>query len=179
MNAHPEPLEMIREDVERWMRGEAVDVVEKHRPLLDAVGVTPFLCEIFSQKSDRMLDGWMTCLTSIWVDLPFESWKDILRQIDENPRAVYQFVWFASSYLGIDMGRVISDDPGVSLIARGVVKVDFPRGGPKVDPTWVREYFADLGFDVRPMWRRLAAEGAPMVLDPVEFKGSSGEGCKS
>jgi len=100
-----------------------------------------------------------------WKDLPFSSWKEILYRISSNDQAAYQLVWFIPEFLGIDVVSLIRNDPRVNETAREVVRVHFPGGGPGAGTAWTKDLLHDNGVDQPALWRRLAAEGAPMKVD--------------
>jgi hypothetical protein len=101
----------------------------------------------------------------MWTNLPFQAWQEVLRRISGHSPAIYQFVPFASRFLGLDMVRMIQDDPQVEEVGRAFAAYNFPNGGPPPGSEWVRERLAELGVDQAQLLRRLAAEGAPMRLD--------------
>jgi hypothetical protein len=53
-----------------------------------------------------------------------------------------------------------------AMAAGFVGRVARIRGGPAPGSEWVRDVLADHGVDQHQLWRRLAAEGAPMKLNP-------------
>lgn len=134
----------------------------RYRAAIDAVGPVPLLAEIFRRFEDATLKGWLLCLSFVWEDLPFAAWKEILYRISDDDSAVYQFVPFATEFLAIDIAAVIRDDPAVHPSARIFTARQFPKGGPPPGSDWVRQVLLDHGIEVHRLWRRLAAEGAPM-----------------
>lgn len=155
-------VESMKDDVDAWLRGKDLDLETKYATAIASVGAVPLMVEVFGRFGDATLSGWLTCLIFVWKDLPYQAWKKILYKISAQSPAVYQFIWFACEYLGIDVVRVIQEDSNIDPIARALVKVEFAQGGPPAGSVWVREQLEDRGVAQDLLWRRLAAEGAPM-----------------
>jgi hypothetical protein len=160
----------LKDDVNACTLGEEIDVQAKYGTAIDAVGAVPFLTEVFLRFADATLTGWLLCLTFVWKDLPFQAWKEILYRISGDAPAVYQFVSFASEYLAVNIVQIIHEDPAVNEPARILTSNQFPKGGPRPGSEWVREVLEDHGVNQHQLWRRLAAEGAPMKLDPAQLE---------
>jgi hypothetical protein len=161
-------VDELKDDVNAWMRGKDVDVRGKYGEAIDTVGTVPLLTEVFRRFADTTLTGWLLCLAFVWKDLPFRAWKEILYRISDDDPAVYQFVWFASEYLAVNVVKIIHEDPAVSETARILARKQFAGGGPPPGSEWVREVLEEQGVNQSQLWRRLADEGAPMRLDPAE-----------
>jgi len=104
-------------------------------------------------------------VTFLWKDLPFSAWKEILHRISDSTQAVYQFVWFTSPFLGIDILSMIQTDPDVHDNARDFIRLHFPRGG-----VYEKELLEDSGVDPIALRRRLASEGALMKIDVSQLR---------
>jgi len=171
MNAS-ELVGAMNSDVEAWLDGAEVDVPTKYSRAIQETGIVPFLIEVFTVKEDATLSQWTSCFAPAWKNVAFGDWREILYALSPSRTAMYQFIPFATEYLGIDIVSVIQSDPRVDEAARHVARIDYPRGGPSPGSPWVREQMADRGVDLAEMWKRLAAEGAPMksVRVPTPFK---------
>jgi hypothetical protein len=165
-----ELISEMKEDVEVWLSGKEVDLDAKYRAAIDATGPILFMAEIFRRFGDTTLSGWLIRLIFVWRDLPFAAWKQVLYRVSNDTSAVYQFIPFVTEYLAIDIVRIIHEDPSVDGTARTFADARFPRGGPAPGSEWVRDILADHGVDQHLLWRRFAAEGAPMKLNPGEIR---------
>lgn len=160
----------MKNDVEVWVSGNEIDLESRYRTAIDAVGAVPFLAELFRRFGDATLTHWLIRLTFVWKDLPFVAWKQILSHIWDDTSAIYHFVTFVTEFLAIDIVRMIHEDLAVPETARDFAAARFPRGGLDPGSAWVQEMLADQGVDRRLLWRRLAAEGAPMKLSDPEIE---------
>ena len=113
---------------------------------------------LFHTQADSSLSGWLRALGFAWKDVPFATWLAILRDVADDRPAVYQFLWFASESLGLDVHRLGVAHPNVSLELQGET---FGDGGPHPLSPVLRARLGDR-LDYESVWRRLAAEGAPM-----------------
>lgn len=160
-----EIFERMRSDVEAvaWSAEDVdIDLEARYQAAILELGAVPFLAELFLNLGDSTLTRWLTCLDFVWEALPFSAWKEVLHLVAWNAPAVYQLVWSAAGFLGVDMVRVILDDREVDPVARDCALRVFPRGPP-------RSYSSLTGKPIIPpirsLWRRMAAEGAPMIYD--------------
>jgi hypothetical protein len=163
-------VDELKDDVNACTLGKEIDVQAKYGTAIAGVGAVPFLTEVFLGFADTTLTGWLLCLTFVWKDLPFQAWKEILYRISADAPAVYQFVWFASEYLAINIVQIIHEDPAVNQPARILARNQFSKGGPRPGSEWVREVLEEHGVNQHQLWRRLATEGAPMKLDSAELE---------
>lgn len=158
-------LDRMRPDMEAatWsMEDVDIDLRARYEGAIQQVGEVPFLAELFLNLGDATLSRWLDALDFVWKDLPFSAWKEVLHLVGWKEPAVYQLVWSAADLLGVDMVRVILDDPEADPVARDCAVRVFPRGAP-------RSYSALTGEPITPpiksLWRRMAAQGAPMIYD--------------
>ncbi len=159
-----ELFERMRPDLEHcaWPGDEEPDAFQaRYRDAILEVGAVPILAELFLHFEDSMLTRCLNCLNFVWNPLPFSSWKEVLHLVAWSAPAVYQLVWSASDLLGVDMVRVILDDPEVDEVARECATTTFGGAPPRLySVTGV-----PLTPYIKPLWRRLATEGAPMIYD--------------
>lgn len=156
-------------DFERLRAGEELDFQATHEASVRAIGAIPVLIETFRRFEDSTLTGYLNLLAFAWEDLPFSAWREILRGIDGSTAAIYQFVWFSSQLLRLDVLVVIRSDAQLSSAAKDFVAFEF-RGGAPMGGDLESEMLAEIGVDAPAMWRRLASEGAPMKIKPNEMK---------
>jgi hypothetical protein len=128
-------------------------------PRIRAVGDVPSFVELMRTYADSTLQGWMLRLAFYWKDMPYETWRQILREVASNAVLMYQLGRILSGCLAIDVMEMVASDP----VARARVHDNHPwrRAGGE----WWEEICEDYGLDYRTIWRRLAAEGAPMNVD--------------
>ncbi|HEX3761774.1 MAG TPA: hypothetical protein VHW23_23910 [Kofleriaceae bacterium] len=124
-----------------------------------------FIGEILQRFSDARLTSWMFALAPYWKDLPYSVWKLVLQDICAERRLVYQFVWVAGEFLALDVAAMVASDPEVARRAGPFMSYQFPNGGPRAGDRWWIDKFEQRGIDYAAVWRRLAAEGAPMNVD--------------
>jgi hypothetical protein len=132
---------------------------------LRALGAREVLVHLFRTYADSTLRAWLKTVRFLWKDLPYTTWLQILGEIADDRRAVYQFLWFASEALALDIHRLPVLHQNIELELSGET---FRAGGPHPMSRRLRERLDD-GFDYEAIWRRLADEGAPMrELPPGE-----------
>jgi hypothetical protein len=124
-----------------------------------AVGDVPFFLELMRTYTDSTLEGKMLSLAFYWKDTPYETWRQLLREAASDATLMYQLRWIFSTCLAIDVVKMVDADPEVRARVHG--NPPCPTAGGE----WWEEITADLGLDYRTIWRRLAAEGAPMNVD--------------
>src|SRR5262245_5675449 len=122
-------LRHMKSEVDLWAPEEELTLEPRYGAAIAAVGVVPFMAELFQGMGDTKLLSWLIVLTFFWKDLPFTAWKHILYQLSDNAPAVYQFVTFVTEFLAIDIVRVIHEDPAVHETARNFAAARFPGGG--------------------------------------------------
>jgi hypothetical protein len=122
------------------------------------LGERELLVYLFRNLADSTLRVVLNMLRFGWCDLSFETWMQVLEDVADDRRFVYQFLMFASDTLAMDIRRLPSSHPNVR---RELESFPFRQGGPAPEPRKVRERLDDY-FDYESMWRRLASEGAPM-----------------
>jgi hypothetical protein len=157
-------LSEMKSDIDLYKSGEEIDFAGKYATSLLSIGAVPVLTELFRSFEDSTLFAYLSAVPFLWKDLPFSAWKQILYRISDSTQAIYQFVWFAAPFLGIDVLSMIDADPHVDERARAFVRLEFPRGAPP-SRNWEREVLENSGVDPVLLWRRLASEGAPMKVD--------------
>ncbi len=150
-------------DAVTWGAEEVdIDLKTKYQPAILEVGAVPFVAELFRHLGDATLRHWLNALEFVWEPFPFSAWRLVLHRVASDPLVVYRLVWSAANLLCVDMVRAILDDPEVDPLARDYVASEFPRGPPRM-------YDGSTGEQVRLpynyLWRRMAAEGAPMLYD--------------
>ena len=160
----------IESDIDKWKAGEEVDFQGKYEAAIQAISPIPFLTELFRRFEGSALSGYLLALPFLWKELPFSAWQEILRRISDNTQATYQFVWFASPFLGLDILSMIQSDPKVNDTAREFVCGEFPSGAPKAGGSWEMEVLENSGVDARALWKRLGDEGAPMKVVVSELE---------
>jgi hypothetical protein len=158
-------LSDIQSDIDQWKSGEEIDFERKYEAPIRSIGAIPFLTKLFRGFEGSTLSGYLNALTFLWKDLPFSAWQEVLYGIADSTQAIYQFVWFAAPFLGLDVLSMIRTDPKVDDTAREFIRGEFPSGAPKAGGSWEREVLENSGVDPVALWRRLAAEGAPMKVD--------------
>ena len=132
---------------------------------LRALGGREVLLYLFRTYSDATLGAWLNALGFLWEDVPYRVWLQILEEIADDRTAVYQFLWFASESLALDVHRLPVLHPNIEIELTGET---FRAGGPHPISHRLRERLDD-GLDYDAIWRRLADEGAPMrELPPGE-----------
>jgi hypothetical protein len=128
-------------------------------PRIRAVGEVTFFVELLRTRADSWLRNAMLSLSFAWKDTPYEVWRQVLREVAADAIVMYQLEWSFAELLGIDVNRMIDSDPAAQALVR-------QRGSYGGRPgTWWEEICQDYGIDYRAIWRRLAAEGAPMLHD--------------
>jgi len=152
-------------DLEEARRsGADLDLRARYEPQIRSLGPIDVLTELFLNHEDTRLMRYLYPLAFFWKDVSFSQWQEVLRRISGSTQAIYQFVWFASPYLGLDVFSMIHGDPEVQDSAKEFVSRHFPRGAPR-GGSHEQEVMEDIGIDPVAMWRRLAHEGAPMKVD--------------
>jgi hypothetical protein len=131
---------------------------------LRALGARELLVHLFRTYSDSALRVWLQALSGVWEDVPYQTWLEILEEVAEDRRAVYQFLWFASESLALDIHRLPVFHSNIEIELSGETYRD---GGPLPISPRLRELTEDdLDYDA--VWRRLADEGAPMREVPPD-----------
>jgi len=155
----------MKPDLDSWIAsGDEIDFQGKYEAAIRSAGLIPFFSELFRRLEDSRLSAYLSAFTFLWKDLPFSAWQQILYRISDSTQAVYQFVWFASQFLGVDILAMIRTDPKVDDNAREFIRAEFSKGAPR-SGSWERESLEERGVNPEAMWRRLASEGAPMKID--------------
>jgi hypothetical protein len=147
---------------ESWPGSGAPPTEQEFGDRVRALGARDLLLHLFRAHSGSGLKFWLSTLRFLWQDLPYRTWVEILEEIADDPGSVYDFLWFASETLGLDIHRIPAFHPGVR---RALASETFRDGGPHPITARLRERGGD-DFDYEGMWDRLAAEGAPMRVVP-------------
>jgi hypothetical protein len=158
----------VKTDLDDSRSGEEIDFQAKYEGAALSVGAIPIFPGAFRRYEDSTSSAYLNVPTFLWKDLPASAWKEIHSRISESTQAVYQFMWFASRFLRIDVVSMIKNDPSVDDTAREFIGVEFPRGTPGCG-NWEREVLEDTGVDPIALWRRVASEGAPMRVDSPDL----------
>ena len=138
--------------------GDARAIESDFGERLRALGAREVLVHLFRSYSDSTLRFWLKSLAFLWKDVPYGTWLEVLGEIAEDRRFVYQFLWFASESLALDIHRLPIFDPNIEIELSGET---FRDGGPLPISARLRERLGD-DFDYEAVWGRLADEGAPM-----------------
>lgn len=160
----------LLEDLARWRAGEDIDFQARHAAAVRDIGPARLMIELFRRLEDSVLSDALYATGFAWQGLAFATWREVLRAISDNRQAVYQFVWFAAQFLGVDVLAMIAGDPAVDAVARDFVGREFPGGAPRAAGSWERDAMDAVDIDAMAMWRRLAAEGAPMKVDLAQLQ---------
>ncbi len=155
----------LLDDLARWRAGEDIDFQTRYEASVRTLGPVRMVVELFRRLEDSVLLDALYATGFVWKDFDFWTWRDVLRSIADSRQAVYQFVWFAAPFLGLDVLAMVADDPAVDDTAKDFVRYEFPSGAPRAGGVWERNAMDAVGIDAVAMWRRLAAEGAPMKVD--------------
>ena len=155
----------LLEDLVRWRAGEDIAFEARHAAAVRTIGPARLMVELFRRLEDSVLSDALYATGFAWQGLAFATWREVLREISDSRQAVYQFVWFAAQLLGLDVLAMVADDPTVDDTAKDFVRYEFPSGAPRAGCPWERNAMEAVGIDAVAMWRRLAAEGAPMKVD--------------
>jgi hypothetical protein len=131
---------------------------------LRALGARELLVHLFRTYSDSTLRIWLKALSDVWDDVPYQTWLAILEEVAEDRGAVYQFLWFASESLALDIHRLPVFHPNIEIELSGETYRD---GGPRPISGRLRELMGD-DFDYEAVWQRLADAGAPMREVPPD-----------
>lgn len=168
MASAEEVVTAMKPDLDACLNGKDRDVAASWAVPIAKSGPPQVMAVVFRRFGDATLAGWLAHTTFIWRDFTFEDWKDVLTRIADDAPAIYQFVPFATRYLGIDIVRVIHDTPALDPMASVFVSERFPKGGPAPGDEWIREMLEENGVDQHDLWRRLAQQGAPMRAEALE-----------
>jgi hypothetical protein len=131
---------------------------------LRALEARELLVHPFRNYSDSMIRAWLESLSSVWKEMPYRTWLEILEEIADEPESVYQFLWFASESLALDIHRLAVFHRNIEIELSGETYRD---GGPHPISPRLRVRLGD-DFDYEAVWRRLAEEGAPMREVPPD-----------
>lgn len=162
-------LSEIASDLDEHASGGEIDLESRYEGAIRGVGEIAFMEELFRHFQDSKLNRFLFALGFVWQGLSFDAWRKILRDISNDEHAIYQFVWFASPYLALDVLGMIDTDTAVDDTAREFVKRHFRTGAPR-GGSHERELMQEIGVDALAMWRRLESEGAPMKIKPFEMQ---------
>jgi len=139
-------------------------------PRIRAVGDVPFFLSLLRTYEDSSLWSEFVMLSIYWKDVPYEVWRQVLREVAADPIVMYQLTWTYGQFLGIDVKAMIASDPVASAAVRD------PGGISGEVGEWFLTMCELYEIDYIATWRRLAAEGAPMrhdldTLPPVPSTG--------
>lgn len=140
------------------------------RPRIRAVGDVPFFIALHRTYVDSTLKSEFFGLCAYWKEVPYEVWRQVLREVAAEPIVMYQLTWTYGEFLGIDVPKMIASDPVASALVRD------PSGIKGEVGPWFLTQCELYELDYIAVWRRLAAEGAPMrhdleALPPVPSTG--------
>ena len=173
-SAAAELLADIRSDVESWdwEADEDGPDLRRYAGRIEEIGRTRVLRSVYlccpgSAGTDLLLH-----LSTQWEHLPFDEWLEVLTEappIDDGEIRHYHA--FFSSYLGIDLVRAVEGSALFSSAFKDMVRTSRARGYQGVLWGHVENVFENLGINCFALWRRLADEGAPMLLSEEELTG--------
>ena len=169
-------LERMRSDVDACALGDSIDIEAQYGQNIAEAGSVEFFTAVFRRFEDSTLTGWLLCLAFAWKELSFQQWKQILCGLSDATRSLYGLIPFLTSFLAIDITQLIRTDPSIPLPIRRYSEFRFPRGGPPPGSAWVQEMLAIRGIEVSELWRRMAAQGAPMRQEISLSPRNSGRG---
>ena len=112
---------------ESWPGSGAPPTEQQFGDRARALGARDLLLHLFRAHSGSGLKFWLRTLRFLWEDLPYRTWVEILEEIADDPGSVYDFLWFASESLGLDIHRIPAFHPGVS---QALASETFRDGGP-------------------------------------------------
>jgi hypothetical protein len=135
-----------------------VDLAPRFAEPIRAFGPEHLIVHLFRTHADSELTIWLQRLAFVWTEFSFATWLQILTRLSDDRRFIYQFLWFASSSLALDLRRLQATEPNVQAELRSEA---FRKGGARPMSRATRARLDD-DFDYEAVWRRLAAEGAPM-----------------
>jgi hypothetical protein len=161
-----ESVQTLLQDMKKYVAELPLDDERILAPVfgerIERVGEVALLVEVFREFADSTLTSWTLWLAFSWKDLSFQGWKQVLREISSELTAVYQFIWFATWFLAIDVAAMSRSDPEISKDTIAFIVENTPSGGPRTRAPWLVEMMEERGIDPEQMIRRLAQEGAPM-----------------
>ena len=132
-------LSSIQKDMDRWIAGQDVDFDRRYAVELESLGPAVFLAALFSRYEGSTLLSHMHAFSFVWKDLAFDAWREVLRRIANSRQAIYQVVWFTTTFLGIDVIAIVQFDADLPAEAGEFVNFEFPTGGPRAGGAWVRD----------------------------------------
>ena len=151
-------LTEIREYDEAWLHEADPDLALEFGDRLRAIGARNVLLHLFRSFGDSALSVWLKQLSFLWKDVPYATWLELLEELAEDRRYLYQFLWFASASLALDIHRLPVFHPNLQAELRSET---FRDGGPHPVSPELRAALEDT-LDYESLWQRLADEGAPM-----------------
>lgn len=146
------------------------DLRAKYFAEIESLGRTKVLRNVILAYTASMGPTLLLHLHFVWENMPYSEWLDVLAQeplIGEME--VQYFRAFYGEYLGIDFEAAVrGSDLPQQLKDRLAPAGRRPSGG----PTWghVEDVFEGLGLDPFLFWRRLASEGAPMLVSEDDLQ---------
>ncbi len=155
-------LERLLDDMhafrEAWSGDTDADLEETFGDRARELGARAVLTVLFRTYQDSWLSGWLRTLRWVWKDVPYPTWLEILEDLSEDRNFLYQFLWFASESLALDIHRLPALAPNLRT---ELDSETFRDGGPLPISPHLRARMEDH-FDYEAMWQRLEHEGAPM-----------------
>jgi len=164
-----EAVTKLLEDLQ-WYEEEAhpnyydVDYEAAFSDRVRALGERELLTCLFRTLSDSRLRVELYRLQFAWRDVSFDTWMKILEDVADDRRFVYQFLFFASDTLAMEIRRLPTTHRNVRLELDSAV---FRWSIPSAPSRALRARLED-DFDYESVWRRLASEGAPMQNLPSD-----------
>ena len=118
--------------------GELEPVFGDRVRALDPHELLTYLSRTFDNSR---LAVWLRLLAFAWQDVPYSTWQRVLEDLADDRRHLYDFLWFASKSLAVDIHRLGVAHPNVEAELRGET---FRDGGPHpISPT-LREQMEEL-----------------------------------
>lgn len=162
-------LMSISDDIYAWdwdadEEGPALEPAYAER--IERLGRTRVLRHIFLVYTVSMGTTLILHLSFVWKDLHYREWLRVLAEAPDiqEVEAEYFHTFFAG-YLAIDFWQAVKEADIPKYLKERLA----PQGGRRLEePRWghVDDVFADMGLDPFAIWRRLASEGAPMLVSP-------------
>jgi len=129
---------------------------------IDRFEKVEFLTALFSTYSSGTLNNTLLHCSFVWKTLTFNEYLELLRNLSGTYEAMYDFITFSGQYLAIDVKRVIESDERMDDVAVNYVCEHFPERTPGPSQHIVELFMEEWDVNHQELWRRLAAEGAPM-----------------
>lgn len=173
-------LKEIQEDLDTWNWEDdddetGPDLAGTYSARIDRIGRTRTLGGVFTCYRSSMGTSLLLHLSFLWNNMSYAEWLTVLTELPEvdniEIRAIElsYFKMFFSGYLAIDFFEAIETSEQFSHDFKQFVR---RSAGPRLSaPLFghADDVLQNHGIDCYALWRRLAAEGAPMLLSDEEL----------